>query len=184
MGGVAWWIYQRPQPAATRGSRFGQTPPVAAAPVQSGDINVTVNALGTVTSLATVTVRSQISGQIMRIAFTEGQLVNKGDLLVEIDSRPYQLALAQAEGSLKQHQAMLQAAQLDLERYQNLAKTNGLDFTFKDQSTVSNIKTEFARFMEAFDAVCPGKGTPLMLQPPGMRVPSPRLSHEVPSRLY
>jgi multidrug efflux system membrane fusion protein len=126
IAGVAWWVYQRPQPAAQRASRFGQTPPVATAPVQSGDINVTVNALGTVASLATVTVRSQISGQIMRVAFTEGQMVNKGDLLVEIDSRPYQLALAQAEGALKQHQALLQAAQLDLERYQNLAKTNAI----------------------------------------------------------
>jgi multidrug efflux system membrane fusion protein len=126
IAGVAWWIYQRPQPAATRGSRFGQMPPVATAAVQSGDINVTINALGTVTSLATVTVRSQISGYIVRIAFTEGQLVNKGDLLVEIDSRPYELAKAQAEGNLKQHQAMLQAAQLDLERYQSLAKTNAI----------------------------------------------------------
>src|SRR5712672_1135620 len=84
IAGAAWWITQRPQPTAQRPSRFGQTPPVAAAPVQSGDINVTVNALSTVTSLATVTVRSQISGQIMRVAFTEGQTVNKGDLLVEI----------------------------------------------------------------------------------------------------
>jgi multidrug efflux system membrane fusion protein len=129
IGGVGWWIYQHhqaSQPTRTRATRGSQMPPVAVATVQSGDINVTINALGTVTSLATVTVRSQISGQIMRIAFTEGQIVNKGDLLVEIDSRPYQLALAQAEGSLKQHQAMLQAAQLDLERYQNLAKTNAI----------------------------------------------------------
>jgi len=126
IAGVVWWIYQRPHPATTRGSRFGQMPPVATATVQSGDINVSINALGTVTSLATVTVRSQISGYIVRIAFTEGQLVNKGDPLVEIDSRPYELAKAQAEGNLKQHQAMLQAAQLDLERYQNLAKTNAI----------------------------------------------------------
>src|SRR5262249_42719828 len=126
IAGVAWWIYQRPQATTQRPSRFGQTPPVATAPVQSGDINVTINALGTVTSLATVTVRSQISGYITRIAFTEGQFVNKGDLLVEIDSRPYQLALSQAEGALKQHQAMLQAAKLDLERYQTLAKTNAI----------------------------------------------------------
>jgi multidrug efflux system membrane fusion protein len=127
IAGFAWWVYNRPQPAGTqRGSRFGQTPPVATAPVQTGDINVTVNALGTVTSLATVTVRSQISGYIMRIAFTEGQFVNKGDLLVEIDSRTYQLALAQAEGNLKRDQALLQAAQLDLERYQNLVKTNAI----------------------------------------------------------
>jgi membrane fusion protein, multidrug efflux system len=125
IAGVAWWIYQRPQPAAQRGPRFGQ-PPVATAPVQSGDINVTINALGTVTSLATVTVRSQISGYLIRIAFTEGQLVNKGDLLVEIDSRPYHLALSQAQGALKRDQALLQAAQLDLERYQNLAKTNAI----------------------------------------------------------
>ena len=126
IAGVAWWIYQRPQATTQRASRSGQTPPVATATVQTGDINVSINALGTVTSLATVTVRSQISGQIMRIAFTEGQLVNKGDLLVEIDSRPFELALAQAEGALKQHQAMLQAAQLDLERYQNLVKTNAI----------------------------------------------------------
>ena len=126
IAGVGWWIYHRPQAQTARPSRFGQTPPVATATVQSGDINVTVNALGTVTSLATVTVRSQISGYITRIAFTEGQLVNKGDLLVEIDSRTYQLALAQAEGNLKRDQALLQAAQLDLERYQNLVKTNAI----------------------------------------------------------
>jgi multidrug efflux system membrane fusion protein len=137
IAGVAWWIYQRPQTTTQRPSRFGQTPPVAATLVQSGDINVTVNALGTVTSLATVTVRSQISGQIMRVAFTEGQMVNKGDLLVEIDSRPYQLALSQAEGALKQHQALLQSAQLDLERYQNLAKTNAIPRQQLDQQVAT-----------------------------------------------
>jgi multidrug efflux system membrane fusion protein len=94
--------------------------------VQTGDINVTINALGTVTSLATVTIRSQISGQLVRVAYNEGQLVNKGDLLAEIDSRPYELALAQAEGALKRDQALLQAAKLDLERYQNLVKTNAI----------------------------------------------------------
>src|SRR5262249_54139963 len=121
IAGTAWWIYQRPAPTTVERARRGsQTPPVATVTVQNGDINVSINALGTVTSLATVTVRSQISGQIMRIAFTEGQLVNKGDLLVEIDSRPYQLALAQAEGALKRDQALLQSAQLDLERYQSL----------------------------------------------------------------
>src|SRR6201992_2749063 len=64
IGGAAWWIYQHhqaPQPARTRASRSSQTPPVTPATVQTGDINVTINALGTVTSLATVTVRSQIS---------------------------------------------------------------------------------------------------------------------------
>jgi multidrug efflux system membrane fusion protein len=125
VAGVALWVYLRPQPAAPRNPRSG-VPPVATAPVQSGDINVTTNALGTVTSIATVTLRSQISGQIVRVAYQEGQIVNKGDLLVEIDSRPYQLALAQAEGLLKRDQALLDAAQRDLERYQNLAKTNAI----------------------------------------------------------
>src|SRR5262249_39009091 len=132
---VALLTREKPQPAGPRGR--GAVPPVAIAPVQTGDINVTINALGTVTSLATVMVRSQISGQIMRIAFQEGQIVNKGDLLVEIDSRPYQLALSQAEGALKQHQALLQAAQLDLERYQNLAKTNAIPRQQLDQQVAT-----------------------------------------------
>ena len=120
---VVWWVRQKP--AETTRTRPG-LPPVATAPVQTGDINVSINALGTVTSLATVTIRSQISGQLVRVAFTEGQIVNKGDLLAEIDSRPYELALAQAEGALKRDQALLQAAKLDLERYQNLVRTNAI----------------------------------------------------------
>jgi membrane fusion protein, multidrug efflux system len=121
---LAWWL--RPQPVPPSPGRGGIVPPVSTAAVQTGDINVTINALGTVSSLATVTIRSQISGQLVRIAFTEGQTVKKGDLLAEIDSRPYQLALAQAQGALKRDQALLQAAQLDLERYQKLAQTNAI----------------------------------------------------------
>jgi multidrug efflux system membrane fusion protein len=121
---LAWWL--RPQPVPPSPGRGGIVPPVSTAAVRTGDINVTINALGTVTSLATVTIRSQISGQLVRIAFTEGQTVKKGDLLAEIDSRPYQLALAQAQGALKRDQALLQAAQLDLERYQKLAQTNAI----------------------------------------------------------
>jgi multidrug efflux system membrane fusion protein len=108
-------------------------PPVATATVASGDVNVTINALGTVTSLATVTVRSQISGQLVAVNFQEGQTVKKGDQLAEIDSRPYQLALAQAEGALKRDQALLQSAQLDLERYTNLSKTNAVPRQQLDQ---------------------------------------------------
>ncbi len=128
--GVAWWVHTRPQPDARRGR---PQPPVATALVQSGDVDININALGTVTSLATVTIRSQISGYLMNVAFKEGDIVKKGDLLAEIDSRPYQLALSQAEGALKRDQAMLQSAQLDLERYQNLAKTNAIPRQQLDQ---------------------------------------------------
>jgi membrane fusion protein, multidrug efflux system len=128
--GVAWWVHTRPQPDARRGR---PQPPVATALVQSGDVDININALGTVTSLATVTIRSQISGYLMNVAFKEGDIVKKGDLLAEIDSRPYQLALSQAEGALKRDQAMLQSAQLDLERYTNLAKTNAIPRQQLDQ---------------------------------------------------
>jgi multidrug efflux system membrane fusion protein len=95
-------------------------------PAVTGNIDVNLNALGTVTSLATITVRSQISGQLVRVAYTEGQIVKKGDLLAEIDARPYELALAQAQGTLERDQALLQTAELDLKRYQDLVKTNAV----------------------------------------------------------
>jgi len=66
--------------------------------VGKGDVGININALGTVTSLATVTIRSQISGYLMKIDFKEGQDVKKGDLLAEIDPRPYEATLAQATG--------------------------------------------------------------------------------------
>src|SRR5215475_3535117 len=125
---VGWWLYGR-QPAPPpqgRQNAFGGPMPVVTAPAVTGDIDITLNALGTVTSLATVTIRSQISGQLVRVAYQEGQMVNKGDLVAEIDSRPYELALAQAQGALERDQALLQQAELDLKRYQDLAKTNAI----------------------------------------------------------
>jgi len=130
--GAAWWMWPQSKPANPRGGRFG-VPPIATATVSSGDINVTINALGTVTSLATITIKSQISGQLFAVNYTEGQIVKKGDLLVEIDSRPYQLALAQAQGALKRDQAMLESAKLDLERYQGLVKSNAIPRQQLDQ---------------------------------------------------
>jgi len=124
--GVGWWIYAREAPAPS-GRRAGpSTVPVVAVPAVTGNIDITLNALGTVTSLATITIISQISGQLVRVAYTEGQLVKKGDLLAEIDSRPFELALAQAQGALERDQALLQTAELDLKRYQDLAKTNAI----------------------------------------------------------
>ena len=125
---AGWWVYGRqPAPPPTpRQNAFSAAMPVVVAPAVTGDIDITLNGLGTVTSLATVIVKSQISGQLVRIAYQEGQMINKGDLVAEIDSRPYELALSQAEGALERDQALLQTAELDLKRYQDLAKTSAI----------------------------------------------------------
>lgn len=94
--------------------------PVAVATAQSGAIDVIINALGTVTALNTVTVKPRVDGQLVRVAFREGQFVNKGDLLAEIDPRPFQTQLDQANGQLIRDQALLANAKLDLDRYRGL----------------------------------------------------------------
>jgi membrane fusion protein, multidrug efflux system len=94
--------------------------PVVVASARTGDMPITLIGLGTVTPLATVTVQSQISGQIMQIAFKEGQTVKAGDPLIQIDPRPYQVALEQAEGAQARDRALLANARVDLERYQTL----------------------------------------------------------------
>ena len=100
----------------------GQSGPVAVtvAAVSSGDIQVKIPALGTVTPLATVTVKTQVSGQLQKIAFQEGQLVRAGDFLAQIDPRPFEAALDQARGNLKRDQALLADARLDLKRFEEL----------------------------------------------------------------
>ncbi len=109
-------------------ARANQTPPqpVGAATIGHGDIRVIVNALGTVSPLATVTVKTQISGQLIQIAFQEGQLVQKGDFLAQIDPRPYQVALEQAQAALARDQATLAGARVDLVRYRTLVAQDSL----------------------------------------------------------
>jgi multidrug efflux system membrane fusion protein len=109
-------IAQKPASGGRNSGVMSIVPEVA----KAGDIKINLNALGTVTSLATVTVRTQISGQLIRIDFTEGQDVKKGDLLAEIDSRPYEAVLAQMKGQLARDQALLKGARVDLVRYQTL----------------------------------------------------------------
>jgi len=99
---------------------------VGAATVGTGDIRLVVNALGTVTPIATVTVQTQISGELQEVGFTEGQMVKKGDFLAQIDPRPYQLLQAQYEGQLAHDQGLLAQAQVDLARYQKLAEQNSI----------------------------------------------------------
>ena len=91
-----------PRESSSQAGRFGAGGPqaVGVAIATNGDMDITLNALGTVTPLATVTVRPQVSGTIVKFYFTEGQMVKAGDLLAEIDPRPFQAALDQAQGQL------------------------------------------------------------------------------------
>jgi multidrug efflux system membrane fusion protein len=100
--------------------------PVVAAPVRTADVGVYLSGLGTVTPLATVTVRSRVDGQLMRVNFREGQLVKAGELLAEIDPRPFEVQLAQAEGQLAKDQALLKNAIIDLERYRTLFEQDSI----------------------------------------------------------
>ncbi|MCF4124854.1 MdtA/MuxA family multidrug efflux RND transporter periplasmic adaptor subunit [Methylobacterium sp. SyP6R] len=99
---------------------------VGIATVQRGDMPVVLSGLGTVTPLATVTVRSQVSGYLTRIGFREGQTVKAGDFLAQIDVRPYEALLAQYQGQLLRDQALLQNARLDLTRYQTLNRQDSI----------------------------------------------------------
>jgi multidrug efflux system membrane fusion protein len=124
--GAAVWYYPRPESQPKTGGRNQGPAPVAVATVQKGDMPVTLTGLGTVTPLATVTVKTQINGYLTEVAFREGQMVKKGDFLAQIDPRPYQVALEQAEGQLAKDQALLRNAQLDLQRYNTLVAQNSI----------------------------------------------------------
>ncbi|MHB8655534.1 MAG: MdtA/MuxA family multidrug efflux RND transporter periplasmic adaptor subunit [Terriglobia bacterium] len=133
--GAGYYYFLRPKPTATQtggaspGGRPGRgalVTPVDAARVQKGDIGVYLTGLGTVVPINTVTVKSRVDGQLMRVLFKEGDLVHQGELLAEIDSRPFEVQLHQAEGTLLKDQALLDNARLDLARYQTLVKQNAV----------------------------------------------------------
>src|SRR5258708_6323405 len=127
VGFVLYLRTKQPVAAPPRG-RNGQSGPVAVAVATAtvGDIQVKIPALGTVTPLATVTVRTQITGTLQKIFFTEGQAVHQGDALAQIDPRPYEAALEQMQGNLTRDQALLANAKVDLNRYVELVKDDSV----------------------------------------------------------
>ncbi|MEB2486517.1 MdtA/MuxA family multidrug efflux RND transporter periplasmic adaptor subunit [Burkholderia multivorans] len=145
IGGLLWWHPWNRTPAgkpaaggaasSAGGGHRGRGGPAAMAnvpqPVQvaaatRGEMPVVLSALGTVTPLANVTVKTQLSGYLQSVAFKEGQIVKKGDLLAQIDPRPYQVALENAEGTLARDQALLATARLDLKRYRTLLSQDSI----------------------------------------------------------
>jgi multidrug efflux system membrane fusion protein len=127
------FVSQPPQQGRRR-FQEGNNQPVGVARIDRGDIRLSLRALGAVTPLATVTVTSQISGYLMSVAFKEGQLVKKGQLLAQIDPRPYEVALEQDVAQLARDEATLKQAQMDLTRYETLSGQQSIARqTYEDQ---------------------------------------------------
>jgi multidrug efflux system membrane fusion protein len=135
LGGLAlivyFFVHRGSQQQAAAGGKAGaqaapHAVPVLAAAARRGDMPVYLTGLGTAASASTVTVRSRVDGQLIRVDFREGQAVHAGDLLAELDPRPFQVQLMQAEGQLAKDEAALKNAQLDLQRYQVLAQEDSI----------------------------------------------------------
>ena len=136
VAGVSWWLWPSAAKKAQTGEPSGHTSrsgmmrpgfggstqavPVRVGDVTRGDFPIFFKALGTVTALNTINVRSRVAGELVKVYFKEGQMVKAGELLAEIDPRSYQNALLQAEGTLLQNQAQLKNAQVDVQRYRGL----------------------------------------------------------------
>ncbi len=128
LGGFLGWRLLGERHAAKPAGRAAGGPPqsVSVATIGTGDIHVTLTGLGTVTPLDTVTVKTQINGQLQSLGFTEGQLVRRNQFLAQIDPRPYLVALEQAQGTLAHDQGLLAQAQADSARYQLLSRQNSI----------------------------------------------------------
>jgi membrane fusion protein, multidrug efflux system len=126
----AFYFYRQHVKAAEAAKAQAKQPrpgvPIQTATAKTGDIGVYINALGTVTPVYTATITSRVDGQITNVAYREGQTVRKGDLLIEIDPRPFQAALTQAQGTLARDEAVLNEARIDLNRFQQAYDRNAI----------------------------------------------------------
>jgi multidrug efflux system membrane fusion protein len=154
LGLVAIWKTRETGTEAKAGGDPSTRPVlISTATAHQGDIGVLLNALGTVTPVYTVTVTSRVQGEITKVYYHEGQMVKKGDPLVEIDPRPYQAALTQVEGQIAHDQAVLNEAKIDLDRYKQALDRNAIakqqyedqeQVVFQDQGTVKNDEGQLA----------------------------------------
>jgi multidrug efflux system membrane fusion protein len=124
--GLALWLHPWNRASHQNAPRGEAPQAIRDASATRGDMPITMNGLGTVVPLATVTVRTQINGQLLELGFHEGQLVKKGDFLAQIDPRPFQAALDQFEGQLKHDQGLLKQAEMDYARFQTLNKQDSI----------------------------------------------------------
>jgi membrane fusion protein, multidrug efflux system len=142
IGLLAYWIFagkhaQNAQPATTARRAFTGPVTVTSATAKKGDIGVYLNAIGTVTALYTVSVTAQVTGVITRVYYKEGQTVQKGNSLIDIDPRPYEAQVIQAEGALERDQNVLAQSQMDLERYRDAWARNAIPRqTYEDQQKI------------------------------------------------
>jgi multidrug efflux system membrane fusion protein len=144
-GYFGWQRYHQPQKTqdnAQDGAKLRAGVPVTIASVEKADFPVYLEGLGTVQGFNTVVVRTRVDGQIDNIAFKEGQLVNKGDLLAQIDPRPFQAALDQAKAKKDQDEANLANAKLDLQRYTKLGEFATRQQTDTQRSTVQQVTAQ------------------------------------------
>jgi len=123
---VFFWRRDAGGATAARSRPAARTVPVVTVVAQSGDMPIYLSGLGSVTALNTVTIRSRVDGQLQGVNYREGQFVAKGDVLAQIDPRPFQVQLLQAEGQRAKDEATLKNAQLDLERYKVLVAQDSI----------------------------------------------------------